>query len=633
MTHELHPSTQPSEPAPHDPGMIHDTMALADTLVDTVLHGQPPLKLDESVGVAGPQGVGSTSAAPSAAPTGTAFPITFSPLLATKMIDDLELHVLNKEAVFLRHFIPSFGLTSTKEPYKMKSMLVKAFKEHFSSIMEPFTDALLSAKIRTDTTLNQSIPALTEEITKLKAIADSLTSLAATTLPPPIPDPLLMVPPLITPELEDHVSLTSIEINDIPINDLLDELKRLKIKFRQVGMRYVIHFGRYYKYGKVAHDPRKYPDSPLLQSIYNKMKVLFPELDISTHSCTVTLYPDGRYFMPRHHDNEKYIKPGSWIRTAVLGDERPIVFTNTVGPLQELSYMLTHGSVYSMTRSSQEQWSHAIPIYPSCTGPRVSIAYRELIDPEPEIPTSQGSSKPKPPPIAPPPSAQATPVRRRLMPESFYDQPKHAKPVRILVLSESNNIALPTNTFPENHVVIVKPLMQLTKLPEYEKEFQYSDYVVISSGINELTRYNYTGTSLFEFISPLLRKYCEQFPKTTFVLSSVLRTSRSFSNLSRWLNPSVNTYNNLLFDLTLEIKRKTHNLFFLDIDSTLDPSYSINSRGNGVHTVLDAKKNFTRILKLSLCLLTTPVNTSNKLLQDFVWPLRPSFWTRAKNCC
>ena len=49
-----------------------------------------------------------------------------------------------------------------------------------------------------------------------------------------------------------------------------------------------------------------------------KMKILFPEIDILTHSCTVTLYSNGSYFMPRHPDNESSIKPDSFYVTIMM---------------------------------------------------------------------------------------------------------------------------------------------------------------------------------------------------------------------------------------------------------------------------------------------------------------------------
>lgn len=571
--------------------------------------------LANSGGLVRPPGVGTSRTPASDLFPGLSIPLSLSPATAIELIDTLTAEQLNREVEYLKFYFPDFGLNKQHEPYTKRHLICKAFKEQYNTSSTAFIDAMFKA--RTDTTLNSPLPALSKEISELRGIVDSLKTVPRD--PAPQLDPsLLVIPPLITP-LEDPVSFHNIEIDDIDVDTFIQELKSLGLKFVQIGKRLVIHFGKYYKYGRVVHDACDYPtDSPLFWSVHTKMKILFPEIDILTHSCTVTLYPNGSYFMPRHPDNESYIKPGSMIRTANLGADRPVVFTNTVGPLDKRSHMLTHGSVYSMTRKSQDQWSHAIPVYHSCTKPRVSIVYRELIDPTPHTPV-------KPPPFTPP--SHSTPARKRLMPDSFYATPNPSTPVRILVLSDSNNITLPTHMFPPNHVVIVKPLMQLTAITDYENEFQYSDYVIISSGINELTRYNYTGQSLFDYISPLLLRFCALYSSTTFLFSTLLNSSSRFRNLSSWLNPRVDRLNNLMFNLTLEVKKTSHNIFLLDIDSLTDPAQSINPYGNGVHTVLSAKKLFTNTLKLALCLLTS---TPHKELQGFTWPLRPAFMGRVQ---
>ena len=158
------------------------------------------------------------------------------------------------------------------------------------------------------------------------------------------------------------------------MNELLDELTRLGIRFKRHRNRLTIHFGEEYSYGDITHPRCEYPNSPIINSIMKAMG-----LDQSQWSALITLYPDGRAYIPRHSDNELCIMKGTDIITLSIGASRMIRFTNIVGPLTPQSHHLHHGTVHTMTQSSQEQWEHSIPSDPTCSEPRISFTFRRIV--------------------------------------------------------------------------------------------------------------------------------------------------------------------------------------------------------------------------------------------------------------
>ena len=599
---------------------ISPTVDEPPTVLETLDPVNPHL-LTESGGVVGsPPGVGQLPQPASSLTPGLFVPLTFSPQTCQELLksNSLNLEQLIRDAALFRLHDPTFALTKNRTPHKTLKGLTEAFQAYFDATTHTLANSLIS---NSRPITNHPPPELTKEIAKLQEIVTTLKSALPVPAPaavpsapsppsPPAPEPVTLLEPV-----SFHRQSLIIEHS---VDDLITELKSLGIVLTRVGNRLCIHFGPAYGYGKVSHPARNYPESIILKKIEKDMQKIFPDFSFDKYALLITLYPDGTSSIPPHPDNEPHIKLGSSIITANIGATRSLVLTNTVGPLQKQTHELSHGDVYAMTRASQDQWHHSIPPSPDCLLPRISLTWRELHESPPPPPSS---TRPKPPPITPPTPQQATkPTRRRLMPDSFYTSPPPTPtPVRVLFLSDSNNISLPTHLFPSHLTVIVKPLMQLTQLSVYENEFAYTDFVVIAGGVNELSRYKYTSQSLYSFISPLLRNYCEMFPKTTFVFSSLLRTRMP------WLNRSVGEFNSLIFDLSLQVKKwGNYNLLFLDADCSLDPRRSLTPRGNGVHITHDAKKHYSFTLSSCLSLLTnTPLHRPG-----FTWPLRSEFMTR-----
>ena len=164
--------------------------------------------------------------------------------------------------------------------------------------------------------------------------------------------------------------------------------------------------------------------------------------------------------------------------------------------------------------------------------------------------------------------------------------------------------------FPENYICIKKIMYQLCDIDQYEREFAYTDYVVISSGINDLSRYGHTAPSLIEIMSSRLALFNDKYNNCTFIFNSLLNTTYG------WVNQASQAFNNFIFRLSLQLE----NLWFFDFASKLHPDTYINSRGNGIHITLQSQRIFTRLLTTCIPLFERPVPDIRQL-----WPLRHQY--------
>ena len=391
--------------------------------------------------------------------------------------------------------------------------------------------------------------------------------------------------------LPDVTLCEPITIHDnTPINFNFDDILN-SIKFSKTGKRKTAYFGHVgYEYTGAAHAPAEFPNLECFKTMTEYLRSAVPEFENKKYTCLATLLESGEEQIPKHSDNETRIKTGSNIYTFSVGAERAIRFCNKIGPLTEVEHKLPHGSVYSMSQESQSQWEHCIPRDPAIKSPRISFVWRELID-KIDDPTV---SIPK---IHEPPMARPEP---KIKP----------KKKRVLLLTDSLQSNFPTHMFPDNYVCIKKIMYELCDIDQYEREFHYTDYVVISSGINDLSRYGRRAPSLIDTMAPRFASYSEKFKNCTFIFNSLLSTSRV------WLNQATQIFNNYMFRLSLQ----QENLWFLDFASLLHRTNFLNTRGNGIHITLQAQRVFTNILTTCIPLFDRPVPDIRQL-----WPLRPQY--------
>ena len=132
-------------------------------------------------------------------------------------------------------------------------------------------------------------------------------------------------------------------------------------------------------------------------------------------------------------------------------------------------------------------------------------------------------------------------------------------------------------------------LYYITDLSNYEAEFEYTDKVILSAGINDITRGYMTPESICDVIIPQLRRLSVRYPNTTFVFNTVVLTSSPQTNeyvhrLNRYVSKAIETIPNaMLFN--------SHNMM-CQFTSNIKSSVCVGK--NGIHLrrdVIDYLKN------------------------------------------
>ena len=363
-----------------------------------------------------------------------------------------------------------------------------------------------------------------------------------------------------------------------------------------------------YSYGTVKHEATPYNDCPTFQLLFDRLNAINPNISRDTHSCLVTLYTNGRAYIPEHQDNENKIVPDSQIYTVSVGAPRSLRLINKVGMLQEQVIELPHGSIHTMSAESQHTWAHEILPDPLATQPRISFTLRHM-DPSRE------------PPISPaiPPIEQPKPDL------PIIDSGSHK---RVLFLTDSVLSSTPPHLFNriQGHRCVKKTNYQLADIFGFEPEFQYSDMVVISCGLNDLSRYGKRAHVLADLVTRRFGECCRKNPNTTFVFNSILLTSYG------WLNEEITEFNRIIFELSFQHS----NMIFFDshealMRSQLIPGGVIERRkeygGNGCHLTYAAKRLVTSELINGLTCLAHTRNAQTRpwKLQQWAWPIRTVF--------
>ena len=368
------------------------------------------------------------------------------------------------------------------------------------------------------------------------------------------------------------------------------------VTFKTIGGREVDYFGNEpYTYGKIKHEPKSYPETHIFKLISDTISQHDPHFNLDDYSCLVTLYRDGNSHIPAHSDNEFNIARDSSIYTVSVGAERTLVCQNIKGPLTEKLYQLSDGSIYVMSRDSQTHWQHSIPPDTGCKLPRVSFTFRKL-DPK----------------ATPVPRLSIPPIKEDAVPDCSLAPNK-----RVLFLSDSVNSGLRSHMFHNTGLTCIKKdLFQLSRLGDYEDEFGYTDYVIISAGINDISRYGHTAESISSHITNKLRVWVQKYPDTIFIFNSILYTKFV------WLNKRVCDINRAIFNLSLELY-DYDNFYFLDSHARLRSAKlrdTISPKGNGIHISQEAANTVQN------CIVNCIVKFDHRDRSMFnVWPLRYEF--------
>ena len=406
--------------------------------------------------------------------------------------------------------------------------------------------------------------------------------------------------------------LLDTKITEIHTSEIL---AALNFENTMQGGRKTLYFGSHpYSYGRITHEAKPYPNTPIFTSIFNKLQAeLGPEFNSDNYSCLVTLYENGSVCIPRHSDNEQEILADSKIYTVSIGATRTLQFVNNTGKIRETNITLENASVYSMDAASQSRWSHSVIPDHSVTEPRISFTFRRL----------RGTSG-LPNPIAPPvpPIKAPEPVKPRI------DCGSHR---RILFLTDSVLGETPDYIFNkigggDNYRCIKKMNYELKNIFNFEPEFGYSDIVIISCGVNDLARYGRRSEVLADLVINRLRSCCKRNRNTNFVFTALLSTSHG------WLNRAIGSFNRYMFELAAELP----NLAFFDSHQVLmsnpisrgtSKTPVLRPNADGVHITFDARKLVTTQLINGLNIIAAGREgrqVSNRL-HGWNWPLRPAY--------
>ena len=417
----------------------------------------------------------------------------------------------------------------------LKTYLQKTLANEFDNINDKY-NSLVESVCRSTEEANQKLEVATQQLQSL------IEQNAAQNVPRTAPSEDAVTVdnnhPQQSLELEDPVRVSDVSFAEF---DLDDVKRNFTCGQKLPGNRSCSYYGKVgYSYGNIKHDPCPYPaagENLVLDKIFDEISKTDPAFNRDNFSCLATYYENGNSSISMHHDDERVIAPGSSIYTVSFGAQRTAKFVNVVGPLQTKHVPLQHGSLNIMTRSSQSTWKHGVIPEPTIVTGRISLTFRHMIEQcEPQTPELQPQNDPIP----------------------RIEQPAK-RDTRVLFLTDSIHASTPTHLFDSiPHLVCIKKKeFQLANLNKYRDEFAYTDIVVISMGVNDLSRYRHTSASLMSSIAPLLRQYSNDFPQCKFMFNTVL-----LSRDHQWLNAEIDMFNNSMYELS----KKVDNLCFFDSD-------------------------------------------------------------------
>ena len=412
------------------------------------------------------------------------------------------------------------------------------------------------------------------------------------------------VPAPPTPSEPDDVTDSSPNPQECPVRlceDLLvnfsvdDAINAIEFKTAHPGGRRSAYFGVLpYSYGRTKHAPAAFPDHPLFDEIFEKLSGF--GVNREEYSILCTHYPNGHADLPLHQDNEPSIVEDSVIYTVSVGATRHLKVYNTDGPLREYVVPLENGTVYTMSRVSQNQWRHGLDKEPNVTDPRVSFTVRKL---SPENETRSSQQRSSIPPIAPP----ATETQKRTS--------------RVLLLTDSVHKSTPENLFEQvaQHTCVKKECYELTDVFKFENNFEHARTVILSCGVNDLSRYGKSANTLADLVCHKLDNGCRKHINTNFIFNSI-----THSRDKAWLNREIDTFNHHMYELS----RRVPNLSFFDSHQMIksvnpDIVWERSERSdNGIHLCFNVRKMIVRGMVDAVGKLT---RSQSPRFREFRWLL------------
>ena len=263
----------------------------------------------------------------------------------------------------------------------------ESLKDTLDNICDPNTQLQADIKLQlatssaisdvVDKALKQHSVDIEKKLSELHSVVSKLTVTNSPPVPPTSQPACTQdtshVPKIVAPEpdmyyyKEDFISVEE-EQNLIKFLSTAD--------FKQENGHSVKNFGASYQYTGAADSKDSkisIPDefSPILDQI----KALYPEVNIN--QCLVNFYDRHDSFLPQHSDKELAIDPESSIYTVSLGQDRTVIFKERHSDTTN-SVVVKGRSMYAMTRSSQDFYTHQIDNEPDTTDTRYSLTFRTV---------------------------------------------------------------------------------------------------------------------------------------------------------------------------------------------------------------------------------------------------------------
>ena len=291
--------------------------------------------------------------------------------------DDLKAHQKRTERI--EAHLGKISKSIDPKEQKVAKESIDTLSQHVQQLQDQ-----LSAFTQSAPPLRSTEPSATDQL--LEHISDQLEKLSNQSIPQPCSEPSHPPPPSrpCTPNysnLEKPVHMSRENYIDPQLEtQLMEYFESCKSKFHEEGDRACLSFGESYKYSGSRSGATPLEIPPLLQSLMNQINSDFTSADQpKINSCLVNCYTGPNSSLPQHSDDEQSIHPESLIHTVSLGASCTIAFIE-----KHSSSHASHDhecqprSIYSMTRSSQELFTHGINKDSISSGKRYSITFRSV---------------------------------------------------------------------------------------------------------------------------------------------------------------------------------------------------------------------------------------------------------------
>ena len=194
-----------------------------------------------------------------------------------------------------------------------------------------------------------------------------------------LPSPKLC-PPTPISHSEKHI-IDSIDafLTDAETNEVINDLSEMQ--FVDENGHSVLKFGAQYRYrGSHGTEIPEFPST--LKNILDKLNTEFcNDNDVpKLNSCLVNKYCNTDAHLPEHSDNESTIAPESNIFSISLGSSCKVSFRDIYNSGEEIDLNCKNGSMYIMSRHSQDFFKHRIDNSNMNTdkGVRYSLTFRTV---------------------------------------------------------------------------------------------------------------------------------------------------------------------------------------------------------------------------------------------------------------